>query len=180
MKGIQMRKMLGTAAIVIAASAAPVFALDTSVGPNGLPSASVFSSTLLPELAGVVSWKTLSQVEPVKEGDRMTPKFSGDILKLDRQAVRVQGFILPLDIGDQQRHFLLSAVPPHCPFCLPAGPEAVVEVQAKKAIAYGMEPVIVSGKFTVVKNDPSGVLYRLTDAEPVAAMAKPPTTTTAP
>jgi hypothetical protein len=151
-----------------------VGALDSGMPSSGLPSASVFSSTLLPELSGVVSWKTLSEVEQVKQGDRVAPKFSDAILRLDAQPIRVQGFILPLDLGDQQHHFLLSAVPPHCPFCLPAGPEALVEVTAKKPIAYAIEPIIVSGKFAVVRNDPSGVLYRLTDAEPIALTAKLP------
>jgi uncharacterized protein len=136
---------------------------------SGLPSASTFSSTVLPEMQGVVSWKTLSQVEPTKQGGQMVPKFSDEILKLDSKAVRVQGFILPLDMGDEQHHFLLSAVPPHCPFCMPAGPDAIVEVVAKKTVVYGIEPIIMSGKFVVLKDDPSGVLYRLTGAEPIAS-----------
>jgi hypothetical protein len=68
-------------------------------------------------------------------------------------------------MGDRQKRFLLSAVPPHCAFCLPAGPEGVVEVQAKTAVRYGFEPIVVSGRFAVLKDDPAGVLYRLTDAE---------------
>jgi hypothetical protein len=150
----------------------PAVALSTDIPSTGLPTAATFSSTLLPELLGVVSWKTLSQVEPIKQGDKMVPKFSDEILALDSKAVRVQGFILPLDLGDQQHHFLLSAVPPHCPFCLPAGPDAIVEVVAKKKVAYGFEPVILTGKFAVLKNDPAGVLYRLIDAEPVALTRK--------
>jgi len=42
-----------------------------------------------------------------------------------------------------------------------------VEVTAKKSVAYMMGPVIVSGKFAVLKNDPSGVPYRLMGAEAV-------------
>ena len=132
----------------------------------------MFSSTLLPEMQGVVSWKTLSQVEPVKQGDKVGPKFSSEILGLDRQVVRVQGFVLPLDLGGQQQHFLLSAVPPHCQFCLPAGPDAIVEVLAKKKLPYGFEPIVLSGKFAVLKDDPNGILYRLTDAEPIGKTAR--------
>jgi hypothetical protein len=144
-------------------------ALSTDIPSTGLPTAATFSSTLLPELQGVVSWKTLGQVEPIKRGDKMVPKFSDEILGLDTKVVRVQGFILPLDLGDQQHHFLLSAVPPHCPFCLPAGPDAIVEVLAKRKVEYGFEPIILSGKFAVLKNDPAGVLYRLTEAEPITS-----------
>ena len=34
---------------------------------------------------------------------------------------------------------------------------------------YTFDPIIVSGKFAVVKDDPSGVLYRMTDAGQVDA-----------
>jgi hypothetical protein len=156
---------------VIAASliglAVPVLALDTNVPATGLPSASVFSSQLMPDRPGVVSWKTLASVEPISQGAKMVPRFSKEILALDKKQVRVQGFILALDTAQEQKHFLVSAVPPHCSFCIPAGPDAVVEVFAKKPVRYGMEPIVLSGKLAVLKNDPTGVLYRLTDAEPV-------------
>ena len=158
------------AAMLVATS--PVSALDATVPPTGLPSAADYSSQLLPEVQGVVSWKTLAQVEPVKQGNKMVPQFSRDIMGLDKKDVRVQGFIIPLDMGDKQKHFLLSAVPPHCPFCMPAGPDAIVEVLAKKPLAYGFEPIVVAGKFSVLKDDPAGVLYRMTDAEPVAATSR--------
>jgi uncharacterized protein len=144
----------------------------TDIPSTGLPTAATFSSTVLPEKQGVVSWKTLSKVEPIMKGDKMVPKFSEEVLGLDSKAVRIQGYVLPLDVDDEQHHFLLSAVPPSCPFCMPAGPDAIVEVVAKKAVAYGFEPVILSGKFAVLKNDPSGVLYRLTEAEPIVGTSK--------
>jgi len=156
----------------ILAAALPVRALDTAVPQTGLPSAADYSSQLLPEINGVVSWKTLSQVEPVKQGGKMVPQFSRDIMGLDKKDVRVQGFIIPLDMGDKQKHFLLSAVPPHCPFCMPAGPDTIVEVLAKKPLAYGFEPIVVAGRFAVLKDDPAGVLYRMIDAELVAAPSR--------
>src|ERR1700745_2948492 len=128
----------------------PIFALDSSVPANGLPSASVFSAKLLPDQQGTVSWKTLASVESIKEGSKMVPRFNRAILELDKQRVRVRGFILALDISQEQKHFLITAVPPHCPFCLPAGPDAIVEVFAKKPVRYGIEPIIVGGKLAVL------------------------------
>ena len=168
---LHRRLCFGLGACLLVA-ALPVVALNTNVPPTGLPSASDFASTLLPEMKGVVSWRILAQVEPVKQGGKMVPQFSHEILGLDKQLVRVQGFIIPLDMGDKQRRFLLSAVPAHCPFCLPAGPDALVEVLAKTPVAYGFEPIVVAGKFAVLKDDPAGVLYRMTDAEPVAPTSK--------
>jgi len=144
--------------------AAPAMALNTDVAVAGLPSAADYASGLLPERAGVVSWKTLSRVEPVKKNGKMVPAFSTEILGLDHTDVKVQGFMIPLDIGDKQKRFLLSAVPPHCQFCLPAGPEEVVEVEAKSPVSYTFDPIVVGGKFSVVRDDATGVLYRMTGA----------------
>jgi len=148
----------------LALCAGPAVALNTGVPGSGLPSAVDYSNAILPERAGVVSWKTLAQVQPVKQGGKMTAEFSKDILALDRKDVKVQGFMIPLDMGEKQKRFLISAVPPHCGFCLPAGPDSLVEVVAKTSVTYTFEPIVVSGKFAVVKDDPSGVLYRMTDA----------------
>ena len=156
---------------VAALCAWPALALNTGVPGSGLPTATDYSSAILPERAGVVSWKTLAQVEPVKPGGKMVAEFAKDVLALDRKDVKVQGFMIPLDIGEKQKRFLISAVPPHCSFCLPAGPEAVVEVVAKTPVAYTFDPVVLSGRFAVVKDDPTGVLYRLADAVRVDAAA---------
>ena len=168
-----MRKL--SAIVVLAgllAMAPSVAAFDTNIPPTGLPSAAIYSATVLPELDGVVSWKTLGEVEPVKQDGKIVPQFSGKILGLDGKQVRVQGFILPMDMGEKQKHFLISAVPPHCPFCLPAGPDAVVEVFARKPIDYSMEPILVTGKLAVLKSDPSGLLYRLSEAESIQTKLK--------
>ncbi|MBK9677105.1 MAG: DUF3299 domain-containing protein [Betaproteobacteria bacterium] len=160
-----MRRILVLFAALGALAAAEVTAFTTGIPAAGLPSASDYSGTVLPEKAGIVSWRTLAQVQPVKEGGKMVPEFSKDILALDRKSVKIQGFIIPLDMGDKQKRFLLTAVPPHCSFCLPAGPDAVVEVQARDAVKYGFEPIVVEGRFAVLKDDPAGILYRLADAE---------------
>jgi hypothetical protein len=144
-----------------------VQAFDSNIPPTGLPTASQYSASLLPEKEGIVSWNTLAKVEPVKRDGRMVPEFAKEILGLDQHQVRIQGFILPMDLGDKQKHFLISAVPPHCPFCLPAGPDAVVEVLARKPVTYGFEPVVLEGKLAVLKDDPNGLLYRMTDAQSV-------------
>jgi len=120
----------------------------------------------LPEVKGVVSWQTLSQVQPVKVKDRVVPQFGDSVLKLNATEVKLQGFMMPLEMGDKQKHFVLSAMPVTCAFCLPGGPEALVEVRAKTAVKYTFEPVILTGKLAVLKDDPNGLYYRLTDAVP--------------
>ena len=120
----------------------------------------------LPERTDVVSWKLLLQVELVKQKDRYVPQFAKDVAALDQKQVKVQGFIMPLQMGDKQSHFVLTAMPQTCAFCLPGGPESMVEVKSKAPVKYTFEPVVLTGKLSVLKDDPTGVFYRLTDAVP--------------
>ncbi|HEY7655661.1 MAG TPA: DUF3299 domain-containing protein [Burkholderiales bacterium] len=122
----------------------------------------------LPDLKGVVSWKTLGQVTPVRQQDRFVPQFSKDVTALDKKEIRLQGFMMPLDMGEKQKRFLLVAMPPTCMFCLPGGPDQLVEVQARVPVKYGFNPIVVSGKFAVLRDDPMGLYYRLTDAVAVS------------
>ena len=103
-------------------------------------------------------------VELVKQKDRYVPQFAKDVAVLDQKLVKVQGFMMPLQMGDKQTHFVLSAMPQSCAFCMPGGPESMVEVKSKAAVKYTFEPVILTGRLSVLKDDPTGVFYRLTDA----------------
>lgn len=120
----------------------------------------------LPDRKDVVSWRLLAQVELVKVKDRFQPQFAAGVAALDAKEVKLQGFMMPLEVGDKQSHFILSATPQSCSFCMPGGPESLVEVKTKKPMAYGMEPVVLTGRLAVLKDDPTGVFYRLTDAVP--------------
>ena len=118
----------------------------------------------LPDRNDVVSWKVFSQVELVKQKDRYVPKFAPAVAALDNKDVKVQGFMMPLQMGDKQSHFVLTAMPQTCSFCMPGGPETMVEVKTKAPVKYTFEPLVLSGKLAVLKDDPTGVFYRLTDA----------------
>ena len=118
----------------------------------------------LPEMKGVVSWKTLGEVKPVKQKDKFVPEFGKSIAAMDKKEVKIQGFMMPLDMGEKQSRFILSALPPSCSFCLPGGPEQMVEVQTRQPVKYGFEPIMLTGKLAVLKDDPMGLYYRLTDA----------------
>ena len=120
----------------------------------------------LPERQDVVSWKLLGQVELVKVKDRYVPQFAAGVAALDKKEVKVQGFMMPLEMGDKQTHFMLSAMPQSCAFCLPGGPEQLVEIKSKTPVKYTFDPVVLTGKLAVLKDDPTGVFYRLTDAVP--------------
>jgi hypothetical protein len=120
----------------------------------------------LVERKDLVSWKLLAEVELVKQKDRYVPQFAKDVSALDQKEIKVQGFMMPLEVGDKQSHFVLTAMPQSCAFCMPGGPESMVEVKSKTPVKYTFDAVVVTGKLTVLKDDPTGIFYRLTEAVP--------------
>lgn len=117
--------------------------------------------------AGFISWEMLSRVTPVKQGNTFVPGFSKDIEALNGKEVKLQGFMMPMEMGEKQANFILSATTPTCAFCMPGGPDQVVEVRAAKGIKYTMDAVSVTGRFVVMKNDPMGLYYRLEGAKAI-------------
>jgi len=120
----------------------------------------------LQEREGVLPWSLLASVTVKADKSRLVPQFPAPVQALDKQKVKVQGFMMPLEPGDKQRHFLLSSVPTSCSFCVPAGPEGLIEVHSKTPVRYTLEPVLVEGQLAVLGNDPYGLFYRVLDAQP--------------
>jgi hypothetical protein len=118
----------------------------------------------LKERRDVLSWKLLAEVELVRLKDRFAPEFSRSVLALNHKHVKLQGFMIPLQVGDKQTHFLLAAMPQTCMFCLPGGPESTVEVKTRKPVKYTFEPVVVTGKLSVLTDDLTSVYYRINEA----------------
>ena len=147
--------------VALPAQAQDVNKLGQPVPPPGQDPA-----VFLAERKDVVSGKVLAQVELVKAKDRYVPQFASSVTALDQKQVKMQGFMLPLQMGDKQSHFVLAAMPQTCSFCMPGGPESMVEVKMKTPVKYTFDSVVLSGKLTVLKDDPTGIFYRLTDAEP--------------
>lgn len=118
----------------------------------------------LPKRSDVVPWSLLTDVKTKTEKNRILPVFGKEQIALDQKKQRVQGFMMPLEPGERQSHFLLSSVPLTCAFCTPGGPESMIEVKTKDPVKYTQEPVTVEGKFAVLNDDPYGLYYRVTDA----------------
>ena len=111
-----------------------------------------------------LTWEALAQAGIVKKGDRYVPEYPKDVAALDAKVVKLQGFMMPLEVGATQKRFLLSAQPSDCAYCVPSGPEGLVEVQAKAPVKYVNDPITVTGRFVLVRDDASGLFYRLVDA----------------
>ena len=120
--------------------------------------------------SGAIAWQLLRQVKLVekKKNGKITlhPEFSAQVRALDQKQVKVYGFVLPLSTSLKQKHFLISPLPTHCPFCVSQGPDSMIEVVAKVPVEYSnWDPIIVAGRLELV-ND-SSLYYRLVDAEAV-------------
>lgn len=118
----------------------------------------------LQDRADTLPWSMLTAIKTKTEKNRILPVFPANILALNAKSQRVQGFMMPLEPGEKQKHFLLSSVPLSCSFCLPGGPESMVEVKTKTPVRYSLEAVVVEGNFAVLNDDPYGLYYRITDA----------------
>ncbi|HMN93100.1 MAG TPA: DUF3299 domain-containing protein [Hydrogenophaga sp.] len=118
----------------------------------------------LPQRKDVVPWSVLTDISTRIENRRIVPVYPSAVRRLDQKTQRIQGFMMPLEPGEQQRHFLLSSVPLTCSFCTPGGPESMVEVRTKSPVKYSLGAVVVEGKFHVLTGDPYGLYYRITEA----------------
>ena len=122
------------------------------------------TSANLPILSGALSWELLSKVSTKPSGNRLVPHFPLDIMRLQAKEVKLVGYMMPLSPGQKQTHFLVSYSPSTCNFCLPAGPEGVVEVKSKEGIKISYEPVKLKGQFSVLHSSDNGMYYQLTQA----------------
>jgi len=123
-----------------------------------------FQPAVAEDKSAVVSWETLSKVSVTRQKDRYVPEFSKEIVALDKREVKLKGFMMPLEVGLTQKRFLLIAQPPECAFCMPGSPEQMAEVLAKVPVKLPSDAIIVSGTFSLLRDDSGGLLYRLTEA----------------
>ena len=112
----------------------------------------------------VLPWSVLTDVKTKGVKNRLLPDFPASVVALSQKTQRIQGFMMPLEPGEKQKHFLLTSVPMSCGFCVPGGPESMVEVKTKTPVKYSLDIVVVEGKFAVLNDDPYGLYYRITDA----------------
>jgi hypothetical protein len=136
------------------------------IDPSQIPSV---HNTLYKVPDGVVSWDVLGDLEVATEVHgplraTFTTSYGDAIEALDGQEVSLMGFLFPLEGGVEHARFLLTAWPPSCPFCLPAGPSQMVEVFCAEPIAYSEGAIVIAGRFELLHDDPSGLYYRLHDA----------------
>jgi len=155
----------GTA--LVAALLAPVAAFEITQEP--LPIRPFDHDPKDLRLDGALPWDLLRELEiahesPLPGQTTITTSFTTALQALDGKEVKLVGFLYPLEAGETHRHFLLSAFPPSCPFCLPGGAADLVEINAAQPVDFTWDPLVLTGRLALLRDDPSGLLYRLDDA----------------
>lgn len=121
---------------------------------------------------GGTSWKLL---EATKETTRKNkdgyivskPIFSPQMQALNGKRIKVAGYMMPLEKGAKQKHFVLLAYPPGCPFHFHAMPNQFVEINAATPFPLNeTKPLVVTGTLQLTGQDESGIFYKLNAATP--------------
>jgi hypothetical protein len=121
------------------------------------------------EMAGVVPWYSLSKVSYVQRNGKTELEFGDGINQLNGKSIKLRGYITPLQLGRDQKHFILSPTPPSCAFHMPAGAAEMVEVFSNTPVTYSLDPVVIAGTLALLSHDPTGIFYQMADAVPVTA-----------
>ena len=151
----------------VAQLTSPLPAAASSGVPAGTGAGTHGANSPFPQIKDrndVLPWSVLTDVKTKSEKNRLLPNFPANVVALNQKTQRIQGFMMPLEPGEKQKHFLLTSVPMSCGFCVPGGPESMVEVKTKTPVKYSLDIVVVEGKFSVLNDDPFGLYYRVTDA----------------
>jgi len=121
---------------------------------------------------GGVSWAVL---EATKEQSRTgkdgylysKPLFTPAVKALAGKRIKVAGWMKPLATGARQKHFVLLAYPPGCPFHFHAIPNQFIEVYADIPFPTNeAKMIVVTGVLELTGQDESGIFYRMKAASP--------------
>ena len=159
-------------ALLLALASGPAAALNPfgDRGSRPVPDHDVHNQA--PEApAAALTWDELMNLEITVESPAPSQTVFHvtvpDSLKAkDGTVVRLRGFMYPLEAGETHTYFLLSALPPSCPFCLPTSARGLVEVMCDKGVRYTLEPVLLEGRFELLEEEGlgTGLHYRLNNA----------------
>jgi hypothetical protein len=134
------------------------------------PSESVWKPAPTPP--GGVAWSVLEATKETTRKDqnnliRSKPIFPAEVKALAGKRIKVNGYMLPLENGAKQSHFVLLAYPPDCPFHLNPLPMQFVEVRAATPIKVSYDVRTIEGVLTLHGDDEQGIFYKFSDAKEI-------------
>jgi len=165
-----LKSILAALAVVFAATVSSSISaqmLDTQIPPDV---EDIWKPAPTPK--GGVSWSVLEATgETTRKDDQgyilSKPLFTSTVKGLEGKRIKVSGWMMPLENGSTQKHFVLLAYPPGCPFHFHAAPNQFIEVYADSAFPTNETKMFtVSGVLELTGQDESGIFYRMRLAKP--------------
>jgi len=155
--------------IVAAAMLALPMAAQAQSAPDRTlkPSESVWKPAPTPP--GGVDWAVLESTREVTRKDeknliRSKPVFPDKVKALAGKRIKLNGYMLPLQNGTNQTHFVLLAYPPDCPFHLNPLPMQFVEVRTETPVKVSYDVRTIEGVLSLHGEDEKGIFYKFTAA----------------
>ncbi|MDP1875747.1 DUF3299 domain-containing protein [Phenylobacterium sp.] len=148
--------------LTLALQAAPLSAVALSRADA--PTESVWKPADTPP--GGVAWSLLESTKEITRTDARgyllsKPDFPAGVLALKGKKVKVSGYMMPLQNGKTQTHFVLLAYPPDCPFHLNPSPMQFIEVKTDKGVVFDYGVKTIEGVLELGGQDEGGVFYKI-------------------
>lgn len=167
-----MKGRLVKIAVLAAASLLPISGAPSAAMQDGgkAPVEDIWKPAATPK--GGVSWKILEATDEKTRKDSAgyilsKPVFTSKVKSLEGKRIKVAGWMMPLENGSKQKHFVLLAYPPGCPFHFHAMPNQFIEIYADTPFPTNESKVLtVSGILELTGQDESGIFYRMRGAKP--------------
>jgi hypothetical protein len=161
--------LVGIASLALAA-------LPSAVAAQGAPNRDLKPSESVwkpaPTPPGGVAWSVLESTKEITRKDennliRSKPVFPASVKALDGKRIKLNGYMLPLQNGTNQTHFVLLAYPPDCPFHLNPLPMQFVEVRAATPVKLSYDVQTIEGVLTLHGDDEKGIFYKFSEARQI-------------
>lgn len=94
--------------------------------------------------------------------------FSDGVKALEGKKIKISGFLLPLEATETFSRVLLSRKTPACFFCLPGGPNEIIEVHTARPISWSDDLVTFDGTLNLVQDEETGMVYVMQETKLVA------------
>ncbi len=108
-----------------------------------------------------------AKITPDMKAGEYKASFPAVLSQRQNKAMRVSGFILPLEASSTSSHFMLVRRNTGCPFCPPNAPTEAVEVFSQSPVNYTGQEMAATGRFKLVASSADGLFFRLDQASVV-------------
>lgn len=110
-----------------------------------------------------IQWDMLAKASSNTKNGATTVAYPAPLVQLNGKWVTIKGFMVPLEAKFLQSRYLLTWKLQDCEACIEGGPAAYIEVRGTP-LHFRPETLTLSGRLTLLQNDPAGMYYRLTEA----------------